>query len=106
MTYRALAAALLLAACAATPDASWEVRARERGAGVIAPFKQRLLAELTQGLAPGPEHALEVCRARAPQIAAEASLHGARAGARATSCATRRIARQPGSSRARELRRG
>ena len=80
MTYRALAAALLLAACAATPDASWEVRARERGAGVIAPFKQRLLAELTQGLAPGPEHALEVCRARAPQIAAEASLHGARVG--------------------------
>lgn len=70
-----LAAAL---ACAqpAPPGAEW----RERGAGVVLPFKQQLLKELTAALAQGPEHAIDVCRLRAPELAREASSESVRVG--------------------------
>jgi hypothetical protein len=76
-----LAAALALACAAprAEPEAEPD-DALARGAALIAPFKQRLLAELTAALAQGPAHAIEVCSARAPQLAAEASVQGARVG--------------------------
>jgi hypothetical protein len=65
--------ALIALACTSAPpqrEAEWA----ERGAAAVAPFKRALLSELTQALAAGgPEHALSVCRLRAPALAREAS---------------------------------
>jgi hypothetical protein len=61
--------ALLLAA-AAGDDAAWLAR----GAEAVAPLKRGLLAALEEALARGgPEGAIDVCRVRAPEIAARAS---------------------------------
>lgn len=78
---RLVCAALALLACggAALPDAgeAW----RERGAAVVQPFKQRLLAALTEALASGgPEKAIEVCRVWAPELAREAGSEQAEVG--------------------------
>ena len=41
----------------------------EQGAAAIRPYKVELKAALTEGMAEGPEAALEVCRVKAPHIA-------------------------------------
>ncbi len=75
------AALCAMLACAAPLGPVREAAARERGAAAIAPFKQRLLAELTAALASGgAENALDVCRLRAPALAREVSTAAARVG--------------------------
>lgn len=59
---------------AAGPE--WEAR----GAAVARELKGRLLRELTAALADGPEHAIDVCRVRAPAIAAELGSEAVAAG--------------------------
>jgi hypothetical protein len=77
----ALVGLAALAACAAPLDPAREDAFRARGAAAVAPFKQRLQAELSSALAAGgPENAVEVCRLRAPQLASEASTPGLRVG--------------------------
>jgi hypothetical protein len=71
MNFAVTATALLLIALpvsAAEPDPGFS-----RAASVLAPFKRDLMAALTEGLAKGPENALDVCRVRAPDLAAAAS---------------------------------
>lgn len=41
----------------------------QQAAAALAPFKRDLLAALTQGLAKGPENAVDACRLLAPEIA-------------------------------------
>lgn len=63
----------------ALPDAGepW----KQRGAAVVLPFKQQLLAALTGALAAGgPESAIDVCRVRAPELAREAGSAGVTVG--------------------------
>ena len=50
------------------------------GAEVLAPFKQSLQAELQQGLSEGPRNAIEVCRIKAPELAAAAGSESVRIG--------------------------
>jgi hypothetical protein len=74
-------AALWVIACgsAPLPDAgdAW----RERGAAVVRPFKQKLVAALTEAIAAGgAENAIEVCRVRAPELAREAGAPGIEVG--------------------------
>lgn len=53
----------------------------ERARAVLAPFKDQLLGALMGALEEGePEDAIEVCRDRAPQIAADLSVEGIRLG--------------------------
>ena len=67
-TALSLAALLLLGAAAG--DAEW----LERGAAAVAPLKRDLKAALEEALARGgPEQAIDVCRLRAPELAARAS---------------------------------
>lgn len=69
--------ALLLLAAAAPDDAAWLAR----GAQTVAPLKRELLAALQEALARGgPEQAIDVCRLRAPEIAAQASSPAVRVG--------------------------
>jgi hypothetical protein len=68
--------AFLLAAAAAD-DSAWLAR----GAETVAPLKRGLLVALEEALArAGPEAAIDVCRLRAPEIAAQASSPGVRVG--------------------------
>jgi hypothetical protein len=69
-------AAGVLASCAG-PPAPVSQAERERARAVLAPFKAELLGALTAALAEGgPEAAIDVCRVRAPAIAAAASTEG------------------------------
>jgi len=52
----------------------------QRGASVLAPFKASLQAELKAGLAEGPRKAIDVCRARAPELAKSAGSDSVRVG--------------------------
>jgi hypothetical protein len=75
----ACAAAALACAPAAErepPGPEW----RERAAAVVAPLRRQLLEELGAALAQGPEHAIEVCRVRAPEIARGLSSESAQVG--------------------------
>ena len=67
-----LGVATVALGCAEDPQA--------RGAAVLAPFKTELQAALREGLERGPEHAIEVCRVRAPELAAEAAGPGVEIG--------------------------
>jgi hypothetical protein len=70
-------AGVAFAAAASDDDAAaW----RQRGAALILPFKKELKAALQEGLAKGPEQAIDACRIRAPAIARAASVDGARVG--------------------------
>jgi hypothetical protein len=51
-----------------------------RGAELLAPFKQDLKKALKSGLAEGPADAIQVCRVKAPEIAAALSVEGVRVG--------------------------
>lgn len=71
----------VLLACSPRADSTSEQAWRDRGAAAVAGLKQSLVAELSAALAAGgPENALEVCRVRAPALAAEASGPGVRVG--------------------------
>ena len=50
------------------------------GAELLAPFKQDLKKALKSGLAEGPADAIQVCRVKAPEIAAALSVEGVRVG--------------------------
>ena len=70
----ALALATIAAACAKSlPDT-------ETGAAILQPFKVELKQALEAGLAEGPAEAIDVCRVRAPRIAASLSTNGVRLG--------------------------
>ncbi|MGH0031447.1 MAG: c-type heme family protein [Myxococcota bacterium] len=58
------------------PDAQVAARAR----AVLAPFKQQLMTALQEGLAQGPEAAIDVCRLRAPEIASSLATGAVRVG--------------------------
>ncbi|MBW2422106.1 MAG: DUF3365 domain-containing protein [Deltaproteobacteria bacterium] len=55
-------------------------RALERGSEKLKPFKVQLQNALQVGLADGPDAAIEVCKLRAPRIAAESSSSEVRVG--------------------------
>jgi len=65
-----LLAGVFLAARTLAAEPATEV---QQAAAALAPFKRELLAALTEGLAKGPENAVDACRLRAPDIAAAAS---------------------------------
>jgi len=52
----------------------------ERGATLLAPFKQRLMKALTEGLAEGAPAAIAACRVEAPAIAGGLSVDGVEMG--------------------------
>ena len=51
-----------------------------RGAELLKPFKMELQQALKAGMSEGPENAIEVCRVKAPEIAAALSADGVRMG--------------------------
>jgi hypothetical protein len=55
-------------------------RTLERGAQTLKPFKEQLQKALQVGLEEGPDAAIEVCKLRAPRIAAESSSPSVRVG--------------------------
>jgi len=72
----AVGGASLVAGCA-TPDRSVPDEAIARAQVTLAPFKAELMGALRAALDEGgPENALEVCRFRAPEIAAAAAGNG------------------------------
>lgn len=76
-----LCCALAALACTRGEAPAADARWRERGAAVVLPFKQQLMAALTAALAEGgPERAVDVCRLRAPELAREASAAGVEVG--------------------------
>ncbi len=52
----------------------------ERGAELLMPFKQSMKAALVEGMADGPAAAIDACRVKAPEIAANLSTDGVRMG--------------------------
>ena len=50
------------------------------GAQLLAPFKRDLKAALIEGMQSGPAEAIDACRVKAPQIAADISVDGVRVG--------------------------
>ncbi len=64
----AAAAALVLFAAGVAPAGDDERIAR--GAAAVAHLKSQLMAALQEGLTKGPEAAIDVCRIRAPELAA------------------------------------
>lgn len=78
---RATCVLVALVACATPPSPARDAAFLARGAAVVAPFKQRLLGELTGAIARGgAEHAIDVCQLRAPELAREAHAPGVRMG--------------------------
>jgi hypothetical protein len=73
-------ACLALPGCDSEPPRAPAATAEERARAVLAPLKQGLMNELTRALEGGPENALDVCRLRAPEIAAAAGGEGIRVG--------------------------
>lgn len=74
-----VAVAMLFLARAASEgedDAMWVATAQ----GALQPFKQRLMAALKEGLAKGPEAAIDACRLEAPRIANEVASETIRVG--------------------------
>lgn len=70
----ALLTVMLAAACSKPlPDT-------ETGSAMLQPFKIELKQALEAGLAAGPAEAIDVCRVRAPRIAASLSITGVRLG--------------------------
>jgi hypothetical protein len=72
-----LLASLFLMVCTHTPQpASTDAEA----VAAVESFRTRLQAELKEGMARGPEHAVAVCRERAPEIAKESGSESIRLG--------------------------
>lgn len=76
-TLGALLAVALVTGCKPSFD---EALAVKDGQAALGPFKQALQGALKGGLEKGPEAAIEVCGARAPELAREASKDGVRVG--------------------------
>lgn len=73
--------ALFLAACATkTAPTQDDAAAVAKARAALAPFESSLKAELGEALALAPEHAIEVCSARAPELAREHSTKDVRVG--------------------------
>ena len=70
---------LTVAACGGRPEPVREADV-EKAQAVLLPFKQELMAALTEALEQGPAHALVVCQVRAPEIASGLSQDGLRIG--------------------------
>lgn len=69
------------AACRPGADESVSTVDVERAAAALQPFKEQLVAALTDALGEGgPHNAIRVCRERAPEIAASLSIDGVRMG--------------------------
>ena len=61
--------------------ASWAASpAAPHGAELLKPFKQQLMGTLKTGLQEGPDQAIEVCKVKAPGIAAGLSVDGVEMG--------------------------
>lgn len=76
-----LAGAATLAGCGAPPPPTAPaVSVGERARAALGPLKQNLMGELTRALVAGPENAIDVCRLRAPEIAAASGGEGLRLG--------------------------
>lgn len=75
-----LVACAAVAASAAAADPPPPDPGSARAVAVLRPFQERLQAALKEGLANGPEAAIDACRAQAPAIAAELSTSGAEVG--------------------------
>ncbi len=68
--YRSVTPVLLPLLVTMLPASAADTDSVERGAELLAPFKRELMTALTDGLADGPVAAIDVCRIRAPEIAA------------------------------------
>lgn len=66
---------LAVAACGGRPEPVSEADV-EKAQAALRPFKQELTTALTGAMEQGPEHALDVCQLRAPEIASELSKEG------------------------------
>jgi len=65
-------ALLLLLGCGSKPEQVTSEH-MERAQTALVPLKQQLIGELSNAMADGPVHAIEVCQVRAPEIAASLS---------------------------------
>ena len=70
----------LTRATPAAADESAAESARAKGAALLQPFKQDLMAALREGLAKGPAEAVAACQIRAPEIARALTRDGVRVG--------------------------
>jgi hypothetical protein len=76
-----LATALAISACESeAPADEAAVDKVSKGAELLKPFKMELQQALKTGMSQGPEHAIDVCRVKAPEIAAALSQQGIRMG--------------------------
>lgn len=68
-----LFSACVLMSASQADEMAYEPEVLQQGAALLAPFKQSLKAALQEGMADGPEAAMNVCRVKAPAIAAALS---------------------------------
>lgn len=80
MTISSSCRALLVALAFAATTVHAQDTQLARGAELLAPFKKDLQQALKSGLAEGPATAIQVCRVKAPAIAASLSGDGVRMG--------------------------
>lgn len=73
-------AAVVLPACQPDSRSADDPQVVARAREALDPFKKQLMAALQEGLAEGPEAAIDACRVRAPQIAASLSSDAVRVG--------------------------
>lgn len=80
-TFILLVTVLAISACESeAPADEAAVDQTSKGAELLKPFKMELQHALKTGMSQGPEHAIEVCRVKAPEIAAALSQQGIRMG--------------------------
>ena len=73
-------AALAMSALAAWAQGNSGETAAEQGKALLMPFKKAMQGALLDGLSDGPAAAVDACRVRAPQIAAELATDGVKMG--------------------------
>ena len=78
LRHATLVAATILAIAACQAEAPGNQSGR--GAELLMPFKMELKQALQAGMSEGPEQAIEVCRVKAPEIAAALAVDGVRMG--------------------------
>lgn len=71
---------LLLGMLLVTPLQAGELDWLDQGASLLQPFKQQLKAALQSGMQQGPAEAIDVCRLKAPEIAASLRTDDVRVG--------------------------
>ncbi len=72
--------AVILPVSACDKDREAPADPPSKGAELLKPFKMELQQALKSGMSEGPEIAIEVCRVKAPEIAAALSAEGVRMG--------------------------